>query len=50
MQEGKVYFVGKYKLYRFKTEVSAIPDGLAIGCTRHYPGSTSDWTIFQEKS
>eukprot|EP00171_Calliarthron_tuberculosum_P023745 IDg23745t1 len=29
MQEGKVYFSGKHKLYGFKVEVSERPNGLA---------------------
>lgn len=47
MQEGKVFFSGKHKLYGFKVEVSVLANGLAINCSRHHPGSVSDLEIFQ---
>lgn len=47
MQEGKVYYSGKHKAYGYKTEVSVLPTGQAIGCTRHYPGSKLDIDIFR---
>lgn len=46
MQEGKEYYSGKHKLYGYKTEVSVLPNGQAIGCTKPYPGSVSDIDIF----
>lgn len=46
MEEGKLYFGGKLKLYGFKTEVSVLPKGIAIGCKAHYPGPVSDIDIF----
>lgn len=45
--EGKRYFSGKHKLYGYKVEASVLPNGLAIGCSGHYPGSVSDFEIFQ---
>ena len=48
MQEGKAYFCGKHKLYRLKVEVSVLRNGLAIECTKHYPGSTADAEIFYQ--
>ena len=50
MSEGKVYFSVKHKLYGYKVEVSVLPSGLAIGCTKHYPGSISDLEIFRNNS
>lgn len=48
IQEGKLYFSGKHKLYGYKVEVSVLPNGLAIGCSKHYPGSVSDFDIFRK--
>ena len=48
MQEGKVYFSGKQKLSGLKVEVSVLRNGLAIECTKHYPGSTADVEIFYQ--
>ena len=45
MQEGKVYFSGKHKLYGFKVEVAVRPNGMASAFSRHYPGSVSDLSI-----
>ena len=42
MQEGKKYFIGKHKLYGFKTEVSVRPNGIAVACSKHYPGFVCD--------
>ncbi|KAF0715653.1 Aste57867_3280 [Aphanomyces stellatus] len=42
------YFSKKHGLYGHKVEVSVLPNGLAINCTRHYKGSVSDKTIFGE--
>ena len=47
MQEGKIYYSGKDKLYGIKVEMSVMPNGLAIGCSDHYPGSVSDLEIIQ---
>ena len=49
MEEGKRFYSGKHKLYGYKVEVSVLPNGLAIGCTQHYPGSVSDFEIFQRR-
>ena len=48
MREGKLYFSGKHKLYGYKTEMSVIPRGYAIGCSKHRPGSISDIDIFYD--
>ena len=45
MQEGKVFFSGKHKLYGFKVEVSARPNGFASAFSKHDPVSTSDLNI-----
>ncbi len=45
MQEGKVYYSGKHKLYGIKQEISVNASGLAIMCTQHYPGSSADIDI-----
>ena len=45
LQEDKRYFSGKHKLYGFKTEVSPRPNGIAVSCSKHYPGSVSDLSI-----
>ena len=47
MAEGKKYFSGKHKLYGYKVEVSVLPNGFAIGCTKHHPGSVADLEIFR---
>ena len=47
LEEGKLYFSGKHKLYGYKTEVSVLLNGLAIGCSAHEPGSVSDLKIFE---
>lgn len=48
LQEGKLYYSAKHKLYGFKVEVSVLPNGYALNCSSHNPGSTSDLRIFQE--
>ena len=48
MEEGKRYFSGKHKLYGYKVEVSVLPNGLAIGCSDHYPGSVADIDIMRK--
>lgn len=47
MEEGQIYFSGKHKLYGVKVEVSVLPNGIAVGCTNHFPGSVSDFEILQ---
>lgn len=49
MQEGKVYSIGKRKLFELKNKVSVLLPGLMIECSNLYPGSASDLTIHQEK-
>lgn len=46
-QESKAYFSNKHKLYGFKTEMSVLPNGLAINCSSHHNGSKSDISIFR---
>lgn len=46
LQESKLYFSGKHKLYGFKTEVSVLPNGQAFFISRHAPGSVADIDIF----
>ena len=48
MQEGKKYFSGKHELYRYKIEVSVLPNVLAVGYIEHIPGSVTDLEIFKE--
>ena len=50
MQEGKVYFSGKHKLYGYKVEVAVRPNGLASVFSRHYPGSVSDINILSRRT
>jgi len=47
LQEAKVFYSGKHKLYGYKVEVSVLPIGIAISCTSHYPGSYADLEIFR---
>ena len=47
VEEGKLYYSGKHKLYGYKTEVSVLPNGLALGCSVHEPGSVSDLKMFE---
>ena len=49
MQEGKVYFSGKHKLYGYKVEVAVRPNGTASGFSKHYPGSFSDVPILYNR-
>ncbi|RHY70029.1 hypothetical protein DYB30_013045, partial [Aphanomyces astaci] len=46
--EKKLYFSGKHSLDEHKVEVSMVPNGFAIDCTKFYKGSVSDKTIFDE--
>lgn len=45
MLEGKVYSNGKCKLYGRKAKVSLLPSGLALFCSKSYPGLVSNLTI-----
>jgi hypothetical protein len=47
-QERASYYSAKHKLHGYKTEVSVIPTGLAINCSRHFKGCTADITIFRK--
>ncbi len=49
MQEAKIYFSGKHKLYGYKVEVAVGPNGLASAFSRHYPGSKSDINIMSRR-
>ena len=49
MQEGKLYFSVKHKLYGYKIEVAVRPNGLAFSCSRHYSGSVSDINIMSRR-
>ena len=49
LAEGKLFFSGKHKLYGVKVEVGVLPNGLAISCSGHYPGSVSDFEILQRR-
>ncbi|ETV72161.1 hypothetical protein H257_12637 [Aphanomyces astaci] len=46
--DKNVYYSGKHSLYGHKVELSVLPNGFAINCTKHYKGSVSDKTIFDE--
>ncbi|RQM30288.1 hypothetical protein B5M09_012639 [Aphanomyces astaci] len=41
-------FSGKHSLDEHKVEVSMVPNGFAIDCTKFYKGSVSEKTIFDE--
>ena len=45
-EEAKGHFTNKHTLYGYKSEVSVLPNGIAIGCTAHQPGSVSDLDIY----
>ena len=47
-EEAQGYFSGKHKVYGYKTEVRVLPNGLALGASRHDMGSISDVDIFYE--
>ena len=49
INEGKIFFSGKHKLYGLKVEVSVLPNGLAMSCSDHFPGSISDLEIIQRR-
>ncbi|KAF0717238.1 hypothetical protein AaE_010902 [Aphanomyces astaci] len=44
----KLYYSDKHSLYGHKVEVSMVPNGFAIDCTKFYKGSVSDKTIFDK--
>lgn len=48
-REEEVTFSGEHKLYGYKLEMSVLPNGLAIGCSTHYPGSVADVDIFYKR-
>ena len=49
MQEGKVYYSEKHKLYGYKVEVSIRPNEISSAFTEHYPGSVSDIEIMHKR-
>ena len=49
MQEEKVYFSGKHKLYGFKVEVAVRPNGIVSASSNRYPGSISDISIMYDR-
>ncbi len=49
IEEGKLYFSGTHKLYGVKIEVSVLPNSFAVACSDQYPGSVSDFEIFQHR-
>lgn len=44
------YFFQWIKVYGQKVKVSILPNGKVIGCSKKYPGSTSDFEIFEKRS
>ena len=47
-QESKKYFSNKHKMYGYKTDVSVVPNSIALACSAHDPGSVSDITMFRK--
>ena len=47
--ESKAMFSGKHKLYGYKTEVSVLPNGIAIGLSVHHPGAVLDIDIIYKR-
>ncbi|GMF58076.1 unnamed protein product [Phytophthora fragariaefolia] len=47
---AKKYFSGKHFLYGYKVEVSVLPTGAAINCTKFAPGAEADLTMFRNDS
>ncbi|TYZ57883.1 hypothetical protein PybrP1_004401 [[Pythium] brassicae (nom. inval.)] len=43
-----IYYSAKHNLHSIKVEVSALPNGLAISCSRCYPGTEADITILRK--
>lgn len=48
VQEVSIYFSVNHNSYGYKVEVSVTPTVVAVGCTKHHPGSTSDLAIFRQ--
>lgn len=46
VQESEYYFSGKHDLYGYKTDVSVLPTGYAIGFSNTYGGSVADIIIY----
>ena len=49
MQEGKICFSGKHKLYVYKVEVCVLPTGIATAFMKNYSVSIRDFTIFTKR-
>ena len=49
MQEGKIYFSGKHKLYGYKAEVCVMLTSIATAFNKHYPVSIHEFTIFNKR-
>lgn len=47
MKETDYYVSGKHHLNDYRTEISVLPNRLAIGVSRVYPGSVPDIDVFQ---
>ena len=45
--ESKKYFSNRQKMYGYKTEVSVLPNGIALACSDHDPGSVSYLAMFR---
>ncbi|ETV64081.1 hypothetical protein H257_18981 [Aphanomyces astaci] len=48
LRSKKIYYSGKHSLYGHRVEVSVVPNGFTIDCTKFYKISVSDKTIFDE--
>ncbi|ETO80708.1 hypothetical protein F444_04824 [Phytophthora nicotianae P1976] len=48
IKERRAYYSAKHHLHGYKVEVSELPNGLALNCTAHYPGSEADIQIFRK--
>lgn len=46
VQEGKLHFSGKHNICGFEGEVSVLPNGSAVRCTKRYPESVSGLIMF----
>ncbi|ETL88566.1 hypothetical protein L917_12362, partial [Phytophthora nicotianae] len=47
MKERAAYYSAKHHLHGYKVEVSVLPNGLALNCTKHYLGIEADIEIFR---
>ncbi|ETP37585.1 hypothetical protein F442_14612 [Phytophthora nicotianae P10297] len=47
MKERASYYSAKHHLHGHKVEVSVLPNGLALNCTKHYLGIKADIEIFR---